>query len=140
MLRPMFRTTSPWVFFGDFDRQLETAVKELVRPFEGPRIHLQETDDGLRLVAEVPGLGPEDIDVSATRDTLTIKGARKVDVPQDKKALRRERTAITFDTTYRFERPIDPDKVTAKVENGLLTLTAPPAPELQPKRIAITAR
>lgn len=139
----MFALTTPtWRLL---DRQMDSMLRELAHPTFwtepfGPQVHVTQTDDGIRLVAELPGLSAEEVEIAATRDTLSLKANRKVKVPEDKKVLRRERKDLQFDATYRFERAIDPDKVTAKVQDGILTITAPLAADLQPKRITIQAK
>jgi HSP20 family protein len=143
MLRSLYKTDPRWPLWGDFDRQMDWVMNQAFRSpliradHIGPQVHVHEDEKGLHFVAEVPGLKAEDIELVATKDTLSLKGARKVTTPEAMKATRRERKDVTFDATYRFEKEIDPDQVTAKVENGLLTITAPPAPELQPKRITV---
>jgi HSP20 family protein len=141
----LFQNDPTWSLFGQLDRQMDRVMRELARPtiradYFGPQVHVWESDEGVKLVAEVPGLGSDDIEIAATPDTLTLKAERKVATPEGKQVLRRERRDVTFDATYRFEHEIDPDKISAKVENGLLTLTAPRAPKVEPKRVTVQVR
>ena len=105
-----------------------------------PRILVRDDEAGFELAAEVPGLRAEDIELQATRDTLTLKGQRKVAAPENKKVLRRERPDVSIDTTYRFENEIDPDQVVAHVADGILTIKAPAAQKVEPKKIAVQVR
>ena len=136
-----FRTDPVW---GLFDRQVDRMLQEMARPirtqFTAPRILVRDDEAGFELVAEVPGLRAEDIELQVTRDTLTLKGQRKVQAPENKKVLRRERPDVSIDTTYRFENEIDPDQVAAHVADGILTIKAPAAKKVEPKKIAVQVR
>jgi HSP20 family protein len=136
-----FRTDPTW---GLFDRQVDRMLQEMARPirtqFTAPRILVRDDEAGVELVAEVPGLRAEDIELQVTRDTLTLKGQRKVQAPENKKVLRRERPDVSIDTTYRFENEIDPDQVAAHVADGILTIKAPAAKKVEPKKIAVQVR
>jgi HSP20 family protein len=141
MLHTVFRTDPRW---GLFDRQVDWMLQEMARPirtqFSAPRIHVRDDESGVELVAEVPGLRAEDIEIQATRDTLVLKGQRKVAVPENKQLLRRERPDVSIDTTYRFENEIDPEQVVATVADGILTIKAPAAKKVEPKKIAVQVR
>jgi HSP20 family protein len=136
-----FRTDPVW---GLFDRQVDWMLQEMARPIRtqtsAPRILVREDEAGVELVAEVPGLRAEDIELQATRDTLTLKGQRKVQAPTNKKVLRRERPDVSIATTYRLENEIDPDQVVAQVADGILTIKAPAAKKVEPKKIAVQVR
>jgi HSP20 family protein len=141
MLHTVFRTDPTW---GLFDGQVDRLFREMARPIRtqvsAPRVLVREDETGFELVAEVPGLRAEDIEIEATRDTLTLKGQRKVAVPETKQVLRRERPDVSIDTTYRFETDIDPDQVVASVAHGILTIKAPAAKKIEPKKIAVQVR
>jgi HSP20 family protein len=137
-----FRTDPVW---GLFDRRVDWMLQEMARPirtqtFSAPRILVRDDETGFELVAEVPGLRAEDVELQATRELLTLKGKRKVPAPEKSKVLRRERPDVSIDTTYRFENEIDPDQVVAHVADGILTIKAPAAKKAEPKKIAVQVR
>jgi HSP20 family protein len=141
MLHTIFRTDPSW---GLFDRQVDRMLHEIARPIRtqpaAPRVHVREDDAGIQLIAEVPGLRAEDIEIHVTRDTLTLRGQRRVAVPEGRQVLRRERPDVSFDATYRFANDVDPDRVVAKVVDGLLTISAPAAKKVEPKKITVQVR
>ena len=92
------------------------------------------------LTAEVPGLGENDIQISATMDSLTIAGERKAAAPEGYAAHRQERGALRFARSFALPAKIDVDKVSASVKNGVLTVTMPKHPESQPKAITVKAQ
>jgi HSP20 family protein len=104
-----------------------------------PRMVLQDAGPALVLRAEVPGLGSDELNVSIERQTLTISGERKVAPREGYEALRRERGTVSFSRGYALPCPVDGEKATAVLKNGILELTLPKQPEAQPRQIAVKA-
>jgi HSP20 family protein len=98
-------------------------------------------DTGAELViqAEVPGLSEKDLNLSLTAESLTLKGARKAQVPEGHSVHRQERPSFEFTRTFGFPTRIDPEKVTATVKDGLLVVTLPKAAEVRPRQITVKA-
>ncbi|MBX3086556.1 MAG: Hsp20/alpha crystallin family protein [Anaerolineae bacterium] len=96
------------------------------------------TSDAIVLKADIPGLKPEDIQITLEGDTLTIRGEFKNDA-EEKNHLIRERVTGKFERTLTVSTPIDPAKVEATFENGVLTLTLPKAEAVKPRQITIKA-
>jgi HSP20 family protein len=101
-----------------------------------PAVNLYETADAYVLTAELPGVGPEDIQVSLEGSTLTLQGERKIDYAgqEDTSLHRRERHAGSFRRAFELPAAIDVDKVEAVHRNGVLMLRLPKTPEAQPPR------
>ena len=96
-------------------------------------------DDGTSYVlcAQVPGVAEKDIEVSATATEVTIHGARK-DTPLDGYTVaRKERAAFRFEQTLRLPQAVDPNKVEAKLADGLLTVMLPKAGQVKPRSITV---
>src|SRR4029079_3600493 len=127
-----------------FDQHSDLMLQEMARPirtqFSAPRVLVRDDESGFELVAEVPGLRAEDIEIQAPRDAWSLKGEGKVVAPENKKVLRRERPDVSIDTTYQFENDIDPDQVVADGADGILTIKAPAAKKVEPKKIAVQVR
>jgi HSP20 family protein len=98
-------------------------------------------DDGTSFVlrADVPGLTESDFEISVANNTVTLKGERKVEVPQGYSQHRRERSDVRFAKSFQLPARVDADKVTATLKNGVLTLTLPRAAEAQPRQISVKA-
>ena len=103
-------------------------------------VDLWETKDSYHLRADLPGLAPEDIDINATADTLTISGELKpaTDVTGEG-WLRQERRYGKFTRSFTVPMQIDPNKVDAKFTNGVLELVLPKAESVKPRSIKINA-
>jgi HSP20 family protein len=99
------------------------------------------TNEGSAVVtAELPGLDPEDIDISVVNDTLTLKGKRDADeCDQETRFHRRERGCGSFTRAFQLPFQVEPGKVEAKFEKGVLSITLPRAEADKPRKIAIKA-
>ena len=117
--------------FGDFERAAAPPTPSAVG-FE---------DEGSNFVlrADVPGLGENDVQISVTGNTVTLKGERKVEAPEGHSVHRRERSAVRFAKSFELPSRVDADKVTATLKHGVLTLTLPKAAEAQPRQITVKA-
>ena len=110
-------------------------------------VDVYETNDNVVLKAAVPGLKPEDLDISITGDVLTIKGEYKSEdqLPegqgeQGRNYFRRERRYGAFTRQLTLPTAVDTDKVTATFENGILTLEMPKKEAVKPKSVKIVAK
>jgi len=106
-----------------------------------PAVNLYETDDAYMLMAELPGLRSEEINVSIERSTVTLQGDRKIEYTnQEGVSLhRRERQAGSFRRAFELPAVIDADKVEAVHRNGVLLLRLPKSPAYQPRQISVQA-
>ena len=114
-------------------------------PFEGMAatlpIDVIETKDEVIVKASVPGLKPEDIDISVTGGVLTIKGETKSEEKVEEGSyIRQERRFGSFQRTLTLPANVVADKAKADFENGVLTLTLPKAEEAKPKTIKVKTK
>jgi len=101
-------------------------------------LDMYQQDGNLVVKAAIPGVKPEDIDVSVVGDTLTIKGEMKEEKElKEENVIRRERRFGSFSRVVSLPQPVDSNKATATFENGVLTLTLPVAEEAKPKAIKV---
>lgn len=103
-------------------------------------VNLRETSDSYEVEAPVAGFGPEDIDVTFSDGLLTIKAEKKLE-QQDEQGqyLRREFLRASSGRQLALSGEIDPEKIEAHVENGLLTVRVPKAAVAQPRRIPVSS-
>lgn len=101
-------------------------------------IEIYETDDNLVVKAALPGVKPEEVDITLTGDTLTIKGEHKEEKERkEAKYLYREMRQGSFSRSITLPLETDSDKAAATFENGILIVTLPKAEELKPHNIKI---
>ena len=101
-------------------------------------LDMYETDDAVVVKSPIPGIDPDDIDISITGDTLTIKGETKTEEKvEENNYIRRECHYGSFARTVAIPTSVVADKAEAEFENGVLTLTLPKAEEIKPKAIKV---
>ena len=100
-------------------------------------VNIREEDDAYVLSALVPGLKAEDLNIQVLEDVLRIESEFKAD---ETEYLMQELPQGSFNRTLRLPADIDPDRVEAKITDGVLTLTLPKAESARPKKIKITSR
>jgi len=103
-----------------------------------PPLDVYDDNESFVVRAEIPGVDAKDIDVSATRDSLTIKGERKP-APLDDACgwHRRERDHGVFSRSITLPSPVDPDKIRASYVNGVLEVVLPKAAESRARKVKI---
>lgn len=107
---------------------------------EYPKINAWANEDGLILSADLPGIGPDEIEISVVGDTLTLSGTRSGEaLPEGAKYYRRERGQGEFSRSLNMPFEIDVDAIKATVQNGVLKLELPRLPEEKPKKIAVNS-
>jgi len=142
----MLRTTrslSGWNPWRDIDR-LEHEMGNLVsglgrsRSVQFPPINVFSSEDDVVITSEIPGIDPNDIDLSVTGDTLTIKGNRKPrELSEGQTWHRRERGTGSFYRSVTLPFNVDSKKVEADYTKGVLKITLPRADADKPKKITV---
>lgn len=117
-------------YFPEFDRALHTRAFPLDVTRKG---------DTYTVTADLPGVSPEDVDVNVDGTQLTITAERSVPVVDDEQALSRERVSGKASRQLTLSSAIATDKITAEMDQGVLTLTLPLAESAKPHKIAVTA-
>jgi len=123
-------------FFQDFDAP---RLRNAWSPGGWPSIEVRDADREVKVVAELPGLDEKDIDVTLRDGILTLKGEKK---GESSGASYSERWHGQFARSVELGTDVDPDKVRATFDKGVLTITLEKRPEAQSnvKRIAINGR
>ena len=99
---------------------------------------LAETENEFVVKAELPGVKPEDVQVTVQGATLTIRGQSTAEEEQKGKHWHvRERHSGTFQRSVTLPMPVNADQAQAQFEHGILTLTLPKAEEAKPKQIRV---
>lgn len=107
----------------------------------GLAVDMYETNDNLVVKASVPGIKPEQLDVTVQGETLTIKGEAQEEQEREQGRYHvRERRQGSFSRTLALPFPIQSDKVQATFEDGVLTLTLPKAEEIKPRNIKVQVK
>lgn len=103
-----------------------------------PAVDVREHENDILVQAELPGVDMKDIDVSVSGNVLTIKGEKKSeDERKEEGYYYRESWSGAFQRSVTLPDTVDPDKVDAKMKDGVLRLTFPKKEEVKPRQINI---
>lgn len=138
--------------FVDLNRafsEFEALRKEVDRVFnsrnpfntggQNPALNIYESDNTIELVAQVPGVAIDDLDITFTDQVLKLVGKTPEREAQAEASLRLERPSQTFEKAYRIPYDIDVENIDARLTNGLLFVTLPKAEKAKPQKIEIKA-
>ena len=137
--RPTFE--SP---FDDFDQ----VRREMLRLLDSsssdagagvfPPVNISQDDDNFYLRAEVPGVQPDELSISAVRNRVSLAGKREIPSEHDGVSYhRKERADGSFNRTVALPTEVDAARVDARYADGVLTLTLPKAEETKPRQITV---
>ena len=113
---------------------------EVINQIWAPRVDIVEDENEYRVIADLPGLKKEDVEISLENGVLTITGERQL--KRDKKGENyhvTERAYGRFTRSFNIQHTIDADKIKAQFSNGELTIHLPKVEQAKPKRIEIKA-
>jgi HSP20 family protein len=134
--------------FGDFDlvrremlRLLDTVAGETYGDVGAgvfPPINISQDDDNFYLRAEVPGIKPNELSISAVRNRVSLAGKREIQQEHERVSYhRKERAEGTFNRTVTLPTEVNAERVDARYVDGILTLTLPKAEEAKPRQITV---
>lgn len=141
----------PWRPFEEVERLMEEMFP--IRPLRlwrrlpaeemawAPSVEMYEKEDSFTVRAELPGVKKEDVDISITGDTLTIKGERKAsEEVKDEHYYRCELCYGAFSRSITMPAAVDAGKIEATYEDGILEIRMAKAKEAMPAKIQIKAK
>ncbi|MEW5804587.1 MAG: Hsp20/alpha crystallin family protein [bacterium] len=102
-------------------------------PIWGPPIDVSEVDDKVIVKAELPGIDPGQLDISAVEDMLTLKGEKKEEKNEKEHYYSSERRYGEFSRSVRLPSRIDKDSIEARFHNGVLMIEMKKMPEARKK-------
>ena len=106
-----------------------------------PAVDVFEQPDNIRIVAEVPGVKPEDVKISVEGNALTIHGTKEQTAEESTERVHRyERVYGAFERSFTLPATVDPNGIKASYEHGVLTVTLPKVEKARPKQIEVQVR
>lgn len=116
----------------------DLVTEERFTPVNFPRIDVKESGDKLIVIAEIPGMKRDDIQVTVHDGTLTISGERSKESEEKHEGyLRREISRGSFKRSFVLPDTVDVEKIDAKYEDGILNIEFPKVEEAKPKQIEV---
>jgi HSP20 family protein len=117
----------------------EGAERTRPRPVYAPRTDIFETDEGLVILADMPGVAADGGDVTLERNVLTIRGRTEDSAPQGFSPVYLEYQPGDYERVFTLSEDIEAERIEAGVKNGVLRLFLPKAGPAQTKRIQVRA-
>ncbi|GMR01491.1 MAG: Hsp20/alpha crystallin family protein [Gammaproteobacteria bacterium] len=130
----LVKYNNPWNLLNTLQRELydpafgrgDNNDSSVATANWAPSVDISETDTEFTLLADIPGVDPEDIDISMEKGVLTIKGERHSENIDEGENYRRvERQSGQFYRRFTLPDSADADKIEAKSEHGVLKITIP---------------
>jgi len=133
----------PWTLVGRLQRHLDRTLGEFADSANVswiPRVDVHEEDQRFVVTADLPGVEGKDIEITADKGVLTIKGERRSEKKSARDAFERvERASGSFLRRFTLPESADAEAIKATHVNGVLEVTIPKVPQQQPRRITIQA-
>lgn len=104
-----------------------------------PLTDIVETPEGVTLMVEMPGVAPDDVDITLEKRVLTLRGKVQPTQPEKLQLAYAEYGEGDFERAFTLSDDFDSDKIDAALSHGVLTLKLPRAAEAQPKKITVKA-
>ncbi|HKJ22615.1 MAG TPA: Hsp20/alpha crystallin family protein [Gammaproteobacteria bacterium] len=105
-----------------------------------PAVDIRDEKDRFVIEADLPGVDPEEIEVTMENGILTLKGERSSENTEEREGYRRvERARGTFFRRFSLPDTADAERIEAKCRNGVLEITVPKHAKVQPKRISVNS-
>jgi HSP20 family protein len=122
-----------------FNRPLDDFFPNSEPQAHGPSVNLTENDNGFELTAEVPGMKEDEIHVEVHEGVLTLRGhsEEKNEAEEGPTYRIREIKTHRFERAFRLGSEVDHDKVTARLENGILHVTLAKIETAKPRKIDV---
>jgi HSP20 family protein len=142
--RPTFESA-----YADADYQLRNDMLRLLGALSNeaapnsaagvfPPVNVTQDNDRFYVRAEIPGIDPKQLSISAIRNRLLISGVREIPKEQERVSYhRKERAEGTFDRSVTLPAEVDADRVDARYNDGILTVTLPKAEAAKPRQIKV---
>jgi HSP20 family molecular chaperone IbpA len=112
-------------------------MQNMPRQALAPAVDIAESESGITLLADMPGVSKERLTIKVEGDNLTIEGQAQIDVPDNIELMHSEVRSPYLRRSFTLSRDLDPAKIEATLRNGVLQMHIPKSEEARPKRIEV---
>ena len=142
---PVFQWRQSWDQFRDLEREMDRLLESIKLPFHNlrqqhqfPAVNFYELDDKFLLVAEMPGIVAQDVELTVAGGVLTLAGNRTAPPEVSEDAFRRrERPHGAWQRSLSIPERVHEDQVTAEFSEGVLSVNLPKADDVKPRQIPV---
>jgi HSP20 family protein len=150
LTRPYRRAADVHGAFGRLNRIVDEAFRGW--PFAGwegdplvgawiPPVDVTEDNDTVRITAELPGIGPEDVKINLENNVLTISGEKTQETREEgRRPQRYERVYGSFERSFTVPSSVDAERIEATCDNGVLAVTLPKSENAKPRAINVAVK
>ena len=141
----VFRWRQSWGTLRDLEREFDRLLESIKMPFPGlrlerqyPPVNVYELDNEFLLVAELPGISPENLELTVAAGILTLKGERKgPDGIPDDRFRRHERLRGNWQRQLTLPDRVNEELLSAEFVHGVLKIHLPKLPMVKPRQIPV---
>ena len=123
----------------DVKSRESTAVQQEPERMLRPPVDISEDAEGITLVADMPGVNSDRLDVHVDNDTLLIEGQAKIDMPEGMEPLYADVHATHYRRSFALSSELDTSGIEASLNNGVLSVRIPKRAEVKPRKIEVRA-
>lgn len=116
--------------------QQENHTDRATAEYVSPEVNIFETNDGYVLEAEMPGVNKEGLEITLEGTEINLVGHRQVD-PLNGEALFAESRPVDYRRVFELDPAIDTSRISARMDQGVLTLTLPKSEQVKPRQIKV---
>lgn len=117
--------------------QAAGAEPTVNRPVHVPPADIYETDESIVILLDLPGVQPDDLDVTMEKGVLTVRGSMGADRHEGYRCIYAEYGSADFERAFALSETIDPDRIDAKYTEGVLTLQLPKTESAKLRKIQV---
>jgi len=139
----------PWSMLNQLYREMDSMFQpavakpddnqKLERADWAPAVDIREDENAYVMHVDIPGVNPQDVEVTAEEGHLEIKGERNSEMKQSQEGYTRvERSFGSFSRRFTLPEGVDTDSIKANADHGVLTVTIPKAEARKPRRIEVS--
>ena len=121
---------------GSLQQRPERSAAAAIRP----PVDIYEDGDGITLLADMPGVSKDRLNLRVDSNSLVIEGTVQFDLPQEAEALYADVRSNLYRRSFALSRELETQKIEANLKDGVLTVRIPKRAELRPRKIEIQAR
>jgi HSP20 family molecular chaperone IbpA len=102
-----------------------------------PAVDIYENDHGIQMLADLPGVSNDRLNLQVDKDTLKISGEAVITAPQAMEPLWAEVRSTRYERAFALSAELDTEAITAEMKNGVLTVRIPKRAEVRPRKIEV---
>ncbi len=102
-----------------------------------PPVDIFEDSEGITLMADMPGVSREQLNIEVDKDMLLVEGDARIDMPEGMEAVHADVRSTRYRRSFALSSELDVEKIDASLKDGLLNVHIPKRPEVRPRKIEI---